>query len=233
MRQHFKVLGGIFLCLFLIPTSRGDNFKYSELQIRDYDEMLKDVKARVLNAKKLSMEKQASGDDEEGDRLAVEALRDALKLVLSRPNEDNMVTKLMPMVRSELNNFNAFEDTLNSITDEAIRAINSDTLPVVYRATALFILENIMSEVRPELENKEDFKSLLARVRDAKIKVPDKIANERKLRSMYKTKSPSEIAEKLLKDEEVAAKKRAEKAAKEKTPDVTPIEDSKQIKDED
>jgi hypothetical protein len=137
------------------------------------------------------------------------------------------------MVRSELNNFNAFEDTLNSITDEAIRAINSETLPVVYRATALFILENIMSEVRPELENKEDFKSLLVRVRDAKIKVPDKIANERKLRSMYKTKSPSEIAEKLLKDEEVAAKKRAEKAAKEKTPDVTPLEDSKQIKDED
>ena len=203
-----------FAISFLLSLGvSAENFKYSELQIRDYDEMLTEVKARVMSAKKVSMEKQAEGADEEGDREAIEILRTTLKLILSRPNEDNMVSKLLPIVRSELNNFSAFEDTLSSVSDGSIRTIANDKLPVVYRGTALFILENLMSEIRPELEHKEEFKTLITKIRDANIKIPEKVANERKLRSMYNTKSPSTTAGAILKDEEARAKKRAERAA--------------------
>ncbi|MCB0385716.1 MAG: hypothetical protein KDD43_10005 [Bdellovibrionales bacterium] len=208
--NHLLLLG---LGLLFALGAAAENFKYSELQIRDYDEMLKDVTARVVSAKKISMEKQAEGADEEGDREAIEILRTTLKLILSRPNEDNMVAKLIPVVRSELNNFSAFEDTLSSVADEALRAINNDKLPVVYRGTSLFILENLMSEIRPEIENKEEFKLVITKIRDAKIEIPEKVKNERKLRSMYNTKNPSTIAAAILKDEEALAKKRAERAA--------------------
>lgn len=214
MCRFFKTLVFCTVGLMLCLSAMGENFKYSTLQVRDFDEMVTEVKSRIYKAKQASLKGQEKGVDEEGDREAIEILRNALKLILSRPNEDNMVSKLIPFVRSELNNFTAFEDTMTSLAEEAIRSINNDRLPVVYRGTALFILENLMSEIRPELENKEDFKILLAKIRDAKIKIPEKVRNERKLRSMYKSKSPSDIASAILKTEEEMEKKRAARKAK-------------------
>ena len=213
----YKLVKALIYCcmsVLLCLSAYGENFKYSTLQVRDFDEMMNEVKARIYKAKQTSLKSQAQGVDEEGDRDAIEILRNTLKLILSRPDEDNMVSKLIPFVRSELNNFNAFEDTMTSVAEEAIRSIDNERLPVVYRGTALFILENLMSEIRPELENKEDFKILLGKIRDAKIKIPDKVRNERKLRSMYKSKSPSDIASAILKAEEEMEKKRAATKAK-------------------
>src|SRR3954465_12340987 len=86
------------------------NYKYSDLVIRDYDEMNKEVQVRIRNA-----QKKGSGDGDATNHEAVEELRDALKLVYSRPNSDNMVGKLTPDVRRELNNMSSYEDALSSI----------------------------------------------------------------------------------------------------------------------
>lgn len=193
----------IALSPFFSSRVRAENYRYSELQIKDLDEMTNEVKNRLNKAKQISLERQSQKRDEEGDHEAVEILRDSLKLVLSRPNDDNMLSNLLPIIRSELNNFNAFEDTLVSITQEAIRSINNDKLATVYRSTSLFILENIMSEIRPELSSqKSDFKRIFELIRDAKIEVPEKVKNERVLRSMYSTKNPSAIAAAILKKDE-------------------------------
>src|SRR5258708_3483280 len=70
----------------------GHNYKYSDLVIRDYDEMSKEVQIRVRNAHKANKD----GEDSSGDPAAIEELRDGLKLIFSRPNSDNMVAKLTP-----------------------------------------------------------------------------------------------------------------------------------------
>lgn len=204
----------VFNALFLDQTF-AENFKYSELQIKDYDEMKNSVRDRIIASKKAYLDKQKKAKDtEEADRQAIEVLRNALKFILSRPNDDNMLAKLMPFVRSELNNYSAFEDTLVSLTQESVRSLTNDKIPSVYRSTSLFLLENVMSEIRPEISQKEDFKKLIEFIRDAKIIVPESVKNERRLRSMYRSKNPSEMAETILKEEGADETTRSARAAK-------------------
>lgn len=214
-RFYFSFLSlFVFNALFLDQTF-AENFKYSELQIKDYDEMKNSVRERITASKKAFLDKQKKAkDSEEADRQAVEVLRNALKFILSRPNDDNMLAKLMPFVRSELNNYSAFEDTLVSLTQESVRSLTNDKIPSVYRSTSLFLLENVMSEIRPEISQKEDFKKLIEFIRDAKIIVPESVRNERRLRSMYRSKNPSEMAETILKEEGADEATRSARAAK-------------------
>ncbi len=199
--QMFIVLF-YFMSFFFSPTflfsSIAENFKYSELQIDDYDKMLERIKKRITDAKKILIDLQDKKMDEDGDHQATEVLRNTLKLILSRPNDDNMLAKLLPLVRSELNNLNAFEDTLISIVQESLRMINNDKLDLVYRSTAVFILENVMSEFKPEISTKADIKKVFTLISEAQLKIPDPVKNERSLRSMHRTLNPSEQAKLIL-----------------------------------
>lgn len=194
--KHLILL--IVMLLFSI-SAQAARYKYNELQIKDYDEMSKEVEALIRKAKETAIEKQQQEMTEEGDRLAVESLRNALKLIFSRPNKDNMVAKLVPSVKKELMNFNAYEDTLASLVTEAITILKSEKMPVVYRSTALFVLENIMSELKPMIDENEEYRKLVQKIKEADIKVSQEVANNRRLVSMYETTSPSETAEKILK----------------------------------
>jgi hypothetical protein len=187
-----------WIILFLAVSgalAHAHNYKYSDLVIRDYDEMNKDVQLHISNAHK----KAKGGDDTSGDREAIDELRDALKLIFSRPNSDNMVAKLTPDVRRELSNFSAFEDTISGISAECLSQVKDDSLPVVVRSTALFVLENLLSEIRPEVAGNADLRRVTQRIADAKIKVPEDVLKDRKLRSMFKTVNPSDFAQEILK----------------------------------
>lgn len=216
LRSHTFLYLGILLALaFKSPSASGESFNYSELQIKDLEEMTNSINIRVQKAKFAYMKMQAEEKEEEGDRQAVEILREATYLILSRPNDDNMLSKLMPLVRSELSSYNAFEDTLTSITQESIRAVANEKLSAVNRGTHLFVLENILSEFRPEIVNNEDLRKIFEIIRDANIKLPSSVKNERILRSMYKSKSPSTLAATILKEEnsEAIRSARAARAA--------------------
>src|SRR5476649_1745640 len=87
-----------WIMLFTVVFSAGasaHNYKYSDLVIRDYDEMNSQVQLRIKKARQLTKPGEESADDHD----AIEELRDAMKLVFSRPNSDNMVAKLMPDLR--------------------------------------------------------------------------------------------------------------------------------------
>lgn len=201
--QTSIVVGNIWtmktwIMLFTVVFSAGafaHEYKYSDLVIRDYDEMNSQVQSRIHNAHK----KLKDGEDSSGEREAIEELRDALKLIFSRPNSDNMVSKLTPDVRRELGAFSAFEDTLSGLVAEAQSTVKNDSATVSQRSTALFILENILSEIRPEADRNEDLLRIVKRVADAKIKIADDVIKDRKQRSMFKTNNPTELAEEILK----------------------------------
>ena len=125
-------------------------------------------------------------------------LRDAIKLILSRPNKDNMTSKLVPVVRSELTLLGAYQETMLSIANEAIHSINNEQNTPVDRATSVFILENLMSELKPDVTRKPAIKKIFERIRDAKIKLSSKVKNDRKVRGMFLTQSPSLTAKKIL-----------------------------------
>jgi hypothetical protein len=189
----------IFLSLLtLILTGHGahaHNYKYNDLMIRDYDEMNKQVQARIKKATQITNKEEGG----EADREAIEELRDALKLIFSRPNSDNMVAKLIPEVRRELANMSAYEDSIAAVATEALTAAKNQDATLSHRATSLFILANILSEIRPESEINADFRRIVQRVADAKIKIADDVAKDLKIRSMYKLQNPSDLAAEILK----------------------------------
>lgn len=173
--------------------------KYNELQIKDYDEMSEMVNTHIRKAKGLAIEKQQAGDIEMGDQMAVDELAKAITLIFARPDKDNMAAKLMPSVKKELMNYNAYDETLSTVASDALVDLGNDKLPVVIRATAIFVLENLMSEIRPQLGDNEEYRNIVSKIAVAKIKVAKDVRNHRKLTGMYETTSPSDTAKKLLK----------------------------------
>lgn len=193
--SDMKTFISIFTLVFtLLAQAEGHQYKYSDLVIRDYDEMNHEVQVRIRNAHKAT-----KGKEDGGEREAIEELRDALKLIFSRPNSDNMVSKLVPDVRRELSNFSAFEDTLSSLTAECLASVNDENAALSRRSTDLFVLENLLEEIRPEVASNEDLHRIVQRIADAKITVAHDVINDRKIRSMFKTKNPTEIAQDILK----------------------------------
>ena len=192
---------GLFLSVFCV-VAWAHNYKYSDLIIKDYDEMNQQVQARIKKARKLlKSDSKASPTDtaeEEVNPDAIAELVDALKLIFSRPNTDNMVAKLTPDVRRELSNVTSYEEAIAGIAKEAIAGAQDKGGTVARRSTSLFMLENILSEIRPEVPNNEEFRTVVKTIADAKLKIDDDVANERKVRSMFKTRNPSEMASEIL-----------------------------------
>jgi hypothetical protein len=184
------------LCALLTLPAAAAMYKYSELMIKDYDEMHRLVEKQIAKSHDVGSDAEdGSGDDAK----AVEHLREALKLIFSRPNSDNMVAKLTPEVRRELTGYAAYADTISSLTAEALAVLKNDKGAPSVQATAIFMLENILSEIRPEAVNNEDLRRVIERVRDAKIKIPSDVTKNMKLRAMFTAKNPSETATQILK----------------------------------
>lgn len=189
-----------FLSAFILAfgfSASAANYKYNELMIKDYDEMQAMVEAFVQKSR------NSGGDDDDSsnDAEAVSYLKEALKLIFSRPDSDNMVAKLVSEIRRELLSYNAFEPTIAELADEALAvAKNKNAAPSV-QSTSLFVLENILSQIRPEVSNNNNqvFRGVIERVAKADIEVSNEVFKDRKLRGMFKNKNPTEVANEILK----------------------------------
>jgi hypothetical protein len=219
----------LLILMLLLPSFAfaSNKFKFNELQIKDYDEMLNQVNRYLEEAKQVAIDNQEAGDDEAGDQQAIEKLSTAMTFILSRPDKDNMLAKLLPLVRKELMNYNSFESSLSLIATDAITALQMNKLPVSYRSTSVFVLENIMAQIQPSISTNTELRQIVEKVRDAKLKINDDISKHRKLTGMFTTPNPSELAIKVLAKYPYKA---PPPEAKPKTPEKTP-EDEDEIED--
>lgn len=170
-------------------------FKYNELILKDYDEMNKMVQIQLKKARAVGSN---TSDENVNDAEAVAHLREALKLIFTRPNSDNMVAKLAPEVRRELNGYNAVERTLDSLTNEGLAVVTSDNMAVTQQASALFMLENLISEIRPEIKENPAMRKIVKKVADADVGVSREVKKDMKLRGMFKAIDPSKLARDVL-----------------------------------
>lgn len=195
----------ITFCITLMlaySTQAGLLFNYSQLSIKDLDQMNKLVRAKIQESKK-------SGGDK------VIPLKEALQAVFSRSNEDFMIEKLLPQLKNELDEYDAWEKSIDALIKEAIGALkNPRPFKPVVQVTYLVFLENMIAELKPRLDEPFEHK-MLTRISDAKIVITKEAMNERRLRVMKGTTSPSLLAESVLKEHQVnaEAKKAAEASA--------------------
>jgi hypothetical protein len=192
------------VCLFVVNCSqvkpdepiKTKGLTYRELMLKDYDEMEAIVKRHIKDAHVILA---TSDSDENAEFKAKAELLRATRTVFSRPNSDNMVAKLAAQVKSEANTFTIYDDLLESLTKEGIEAFDPKLkLPTDTQTTSLFMLENLMSEFKPEISQNERERACLEQIRDAKIAIPRKVMAERKLSSMFLGESPSDTAKRIL-----------------------------------
>jgi hypothetical protein len=145
-------------------------------------------------------------------------LKEALQAVYSRPNDDDLIEKVAGPLRTQLDELDAWEKVLSQLTDEAMNALkNPKAFKPVVQTTYVIFLENLLSELKPYLKSAGFERTLAERIRDAKIEVSKEASNERKIRTMKTTTSPSDIAAQILstikveKAEKPAAKSTSEK----------------------
>lgn len=202
----------VFAFVFCLEAQAGLLFNYSQLALKDLDQMNQLVLDKVKESKK-----SASGK--------VVPLKEALQAVYSRPNDDDMIEKVIAPLRSNLDEQEAWEKTLSQLTDEAINALkNPKAFKPVVQVTYVIFLENLLAEIKPYLKNGAGFeRKLIERVRDADIKVTKEAANERRLRTMKSSVSPSEIAAKVLEQSAQKASPSMESAT-ESSPESPEIE---------
>jgi len=180
----------IFSLLMWSGITGASEYFYSDLRMLSYDDMLNRVKSRILKA-----EKVANDDVDE----AQAELRNAVQLILARPNSDNMVSQLLPTARTPLRNLEVYESTLLEITDAALATLKDKKAEVKRHATALIILTNLMSELKPDLQNNKTAREVFEKIKGAKIEVSKTTKNEFRLRaSMSAPESPSDVAAKVL-----------------------------------
>ncbi|MBX3039983.1 MAG: hypothetical protein KF789_04660 [Bdellovibrionaceae bacterium] len=179
-----KTLISVFVPMFLAGLLwAGPEFTYSQLALKDLDQMNDLVRQKIAAAK-------------EGDNAP---LKDGLQTVLSRPDEDFMIDKVMGPLRQELEEQDLWEPTMVALTDEAISALkNPKKHKAAIQATYAVFLTNTISQLKPKAREKGFERQLLEKIRDAKIELSAEMRDERRLRVMKETASPSTLAEQAL-----------------------------------
>lgn len=161
----------------------GSPLRYtsSQLALKDLDDMNRLVQLRVRGARS-------------GQADAVGLLREALRIIYARPNEDFMSDKLIGDVRGELTDRDEWENSIKDLAEEsAARLQNPEGMSPAIQLTYILILENLLSDFKPNV-NEAWVREWMTSVRDAQIELTREARNERAMKMMKEVKSPSDIA---------------------------------------
>lgn len=165
----------------LMPTEN-----YAQLALRELDQMTELVNARIK-------ESQMAQEDK------FTPLKAGLLEVYGRPNEDGMIDKIVSPLRNEIEEVDTWERAVTEVTNDAVMVLKNpqDHKPAVQVTYAVF-LENIIGEMKPRVKHGGFEKTLMESIRDANIELSKAMRDERKLRMMRDTSSPSQQARQIL-----------------------------------
>jgi hypothetical protein len=191
-----------FLITLVISFNAHATLEYdsSQLMMKNSDQVNDIIRKKM----KVAEDAQAGQkDDEDEDSItaqpeAIQALTDAMRIALSRPDQDGSREEMYSRVRRELADLGSTEVVLEDLAKEGIEGLKSDNTPKVH-ATYITLLENLMAEIRPDIANNQRTRKIVESIRDAKIKLSSKVRSQQLLQSMKKPVSPSETAENILK----------------------------------
>lgn len=192
---------------FLFSSSGWTKVEYdsTSLLIKSSDQIGDMVKKKIRKAQLIQSKQEDSEDGEIAvEPEALEELKDALRIVLARPDQDGARANLYSRIRGELSDLNSLDQALVDLTEEALTELRTQDGPR-RTATYVVILENLMAEIRAEMKNNPTFRKIVERIRDAKITIEDKAKLKNLLRSMSVPVSPSVTAQKILEKEPAAS----------------------------
>lgn len=129
---------------------------------------------------------------------AIAYLKDAMRIALSRPDQDGFRAAAFARVNRELVDLNSSQTALRQLADEAIGAIQSEEAATNVKATYVVFLENLMAELKPVIETKPWAKQIIEDVRDARLELSESVMRQQRMGLMARPTSPSTTAEAIV-----------------------------------
>lgn len=207
MKKHLGFILGLSLSVLISGCSsvspKNDTsqlrYTYSRLKVMDLDEMNDIMQEQVRYFKRTN---------------DPEALKEGLLICLSRPDEDSLVEKVVGTVRNPLEDNDLWDETVENLINESILAIQDPSRSSVDQVTYSIMLENLISEMRPEFI--KQYKSpgfetrMIEKIAAAHTELNAGAKAERKLNLMKGSFTASQVAQKLLdkRDEVLKAEKK-------------------------
>jgi hypothetical protein len=164
-------------------------YTYNQLKLYDIDEMVEITEDRMALYKE-------TNDSEK--------LYEVMTLILARPNDDNILERLMLSIRYTLDSNKLWEESVEVVVDNAVTALKDETTSAGDQISYLMVLQNLLVEFKPEfkkLDISPKFEqNVIKKVAKAEIEVSVEARREANLNLFGKLNSPSDIAKQVLED---------------------------------
>ncbi|MCZ0933421.1 MAG: hypothetical protein OXJ52_09770 [Oligoflexia bacterium] len=180
------------ILLFLCPLLCA-GYTAKTLKLKDYEEM----RAIVTESIKRSREKAPQQLASDGLEEAILELKKGLKVLLMRPDTDNINSSLILMIQNEIVNHRAFMPVFKEVVESSVKEFKSKKGSVSYQTGLLYLIENAISYLQSI--NTKESTEILMDVKEANLKISKKLANYLILEmERGKTASPSYLAKRIL-----------------------------------
>ncbi len=137
---------------------------------------------------------------ESGDESPKPIVKQSLEIILARPDQGVASSALFDQLSALSGGEENFVVVLDSIAEDGINSLKKDTKnkeELREQNTYVYILINMLNEIQ-KLKDKEGYKGVIERVRDADISFSDALVSHRLLNSMSEIENPSKFAQTLL-----------------------------------
>jgi len=192
MRNKIIFFLSVISALSILMTVQGAKakaiFSYHRLFMKDLEQMDRYVRAKIL-------ESQKSESDQ------VTHLVDASLTLFSRPNLDNMIEKIAPILLAELSSNDLTEVVFSRMVDESLVAIKDLNKDVSAEAqiTYLIALENWMLEMKSRLHN-EEIKKIYQKIAESDVKASGVAKASADRHMPYRLIEPVELSKKIMQE---------------------------------
>ena len=207
--------------LLLVPcfSMAGLKFPSDRLKVMDIETLQRIVATNLNGAQKAVNKGVDVGSDgqfsdqspdneftvDEGERL----IRESLELIFARPEQTNATSVIYSNVEGVAIEYGGIYKFLVDITDQALSTLDKsgkDKALLRDQNTYVYILNNMMGEIRPLAVSKEGkkFRDLIERIRDEDIDFSDALKSYRILNSMANIANPSKVAAQIVGEKDCA-----------------------------
>ena len=206
---------GLSACSSNPSSSSGSTFAMVEpIQIQQTYKTLK-----ILDLDDMSdLLYEKANDYKRNNRL--QALREGTMIAFARPNEEVILDKILNIVRNPLEDADEWESTVEQMVGQAVNTIKDSGAPATDQVTASVVLENVLSEFKPQFVKQYQSggfeTTVVERIAASNLSFSKQAEQEKKLNQMKSGLTPSQLAQKLveIKTKKLEEQKEAEKKKK-------------------
>ena len=156
------------------------------------------VRRKIKRAQDIQARQDSTPGGPDAEPEAVGELKDAMRIVLSRPDQDGARAPSFGRLRRELADMNSLDGVIEDLAQEGVSALQESGTEPRRQWTYVVMLEGLMAEIKPDVPKNDVFKRVIERIRDADLQISEKLKNANFMRSMSRPVSPSVTAAKIV-----------------------------------